>query len=172
MALERVRGVAVSGLLHKCAEAATPGTRVDRMVQRNVSWEHFDHGADVGIRGVGRTREGAFEQAALALANVVTDTAAVGARERVEVSVEAPDDELLLIDWLNALVFEMATRGILFGHFRATIAGTRLAGEAWGETYDPSRHDIAVEIKGPTHTALEVKQTADGHWRAQCVVDV
>ena len=64
-------------------------------------WEHFPHDADVGIRGLGPTPEAAFEQAALALKEVVT-TAEVAPNIKVEVSCEAPDRELLFIDWLNA----------------------------------------------------------------------
>lgn len=138
----------------------------------NAGWEHFEHGADVGVRGFGRSREEAFEQAALALANAVSDTSAVRPGQRVEVRVEAPDDDLLLVDWLNALVFEMATRGLLFARFEVAIAGRRLDGAAWGEPFDPARHDITVEIKGATHTALAVDEGDDGVWRAQCVVDV
>ncbi len=59
----------------------------------------------------------AFEQAALALTAVVADPARVGANSAIEIRCEAPDDELLLADWLNALVYEMATRGMLFGRF-------------------------------------------------------
>jgi SHS2 domain-containing protein len=47
-----------------------------------------------------------------------------------------------------------------------------LRAEAWGEPIDPARHEIAVEAKGATFTALEVAQRADGSWVAQCVVDV
>ena len=136
-------------------------------------WEHFAHGADVGVRGIGATKEAAFEQAARALTAVVADGVdAVAASERVEIACEAPDDELLLVDWLNALVFEMATRGMLFGRFKVRIDGPRLRGEAWGEPVDLARHAAGVEVKGATHTLLRVAQEADGAWVAQCVVDV
>jgi len=142
------------------------------VAQNAAGWEHFEHGADVGVRGWGPCREVAFEQAALALANVITDAAAVAARERVEIQCEAPEDALLLVDWLNALVFETATRGMLFGRFAVRIEDHRLRGEAWGAAIDPARHDIAVEVKGATHTALEVDKREDGSWLAQCIVDV
>lgn len=134
-------------------------------------WEHFPHEADVGVRGLGRTREEAFEQAALAMTAAITDPATVAPRELVEIDVEAPDDELLLVDWLNALVYEMATRGLLFGRFETQIDGTRLHGMAWGEPADVSRHQPAVEVKGATYTALRVARE-NGQWVAQCVVDV
>lgn len=136
-------------------------------------WELFDHGADIGVRGRGATRAAAFEQAALALTGVVTDPASVEPRERVEIACAAPDDELLLVDWLNALVYEMAVRHLLFGRFRVAIDGHRLAAEAWGEPADVARHRPAVEVKGATCTALRVaREDEGGGWLAQTVVDV
>ena len=136
------------------------------------AWEHFPHGADIGLRGWGASLAAAFEQAALALTAVVTDPGAVRAQVPVEIRCRAPDHELLLVDWLNAIVFEMATRHLLFGRFQVEIRDGRLQGTAWGETLDPARHAAAVEVKGATYTALEVRQVAGGRWRAQCVVDV
>lgn len=137
-----------------------------------MGWEHFEHGADIGIRGTGPTRDAAFEQAALALTAVLTDPAGVRAATAVGLACEAPDDELLLVDWLNALVFEMATRRMVFGAFSVAIDGTRLRATAWGEPVEPRRHEPAVEIKGATYTALRVARQASGEWLAQCVVDV
>ena len=137
-----------------------------------MPWEHFAHGADIGVRGIGATRSEAFEQAALALTAVVTDPASVAAREPAVIRCEAPDDELLLADWLNAIVYEMATRGALFGRFAVTLDRQRLEATAWGEPVDRARHRPAVEVKAATYTALAVAQRADGAWIAQCVVDV
>ena len=118
--------------------------------------ELFPHGADVGIRGVGPTCEAAFEQAALALTSVVTDPTRIASKEAVEVTCEAPDDAYLLLDWLNALIYEMAVRRVVFGRFAVSIQGNRLDGWAWGEPVDRKRHRPAVEPKGATLTALKV----------------
>jgi len=126
----------------------------------------------MGIRGIGATREEAFAQAALAMTAVIADPAAVRPREAVEISCTAPDDELLLVDWLNALIFEMSTRKVLFSRFEVRIDNHNLAGKAWGEKTEASRHQPAVEVKGATYTALRVAQGSDGRWVAQCVVDV
>ena len=146
---------------------------------RTTGWEHFAHGADVGVRGFGRTRGAPGGHAARGLVAVVADDVeGVGGRERVEIACgPAPDDEILLVDWLNAVVFEMATRSMLFGRFAVRIeddgdAGRRLRGEAWGEPVDLARHAAGVEVKGATYTALRVAREADGTWVAQCVVDV
>ncbi|OGA07412.1 MAG: archease [Betaproteobacteria bacterium RIFCSPHIGHO2_12_FULL_69_13] len=135
------------------------------------AWEHFEHGADVGVRGRGASRAEAFAQAALALTAVVTDLAEVEPRERVAIECEAPDDELLFAEWLNALVYEMSTRKMLFSRFRVRIRGGRLAGAAWGEQVDVARHHPAVEVKGATYTTLRVARD-NGGWVAQTVVDV
>lgn len=136
------------------------------------SWEHFVHGADIGVRGRGDSLETAFEQAALAVTGVVVDTHSVVPERPVAVECEAPDHELLLVDWLNALIFEMATRKMLFSRFEVHISGERLEGRLWGEAIQLERHRPAVEVKGATYTELRVGQESDGRWFAQCVVDV
>jgi tRNA nucleotidyltransferase (CCA-adding enzyme) len=128
--------------------------------------------ADIGVRGLGTTLAEAFEQAAVALTAVITDPGQVGRRESIALECEAPDAELLLVDWLNALVYEMATRKMLFARFKVEIKGNKLRAQAWGEPIDVARHAPAVEVKGATYTALRVGQDATGQWCAQCVVDV
>jgi tRNA nucleotidyltransferase (CCA-adding enzyme) len=141
------------------------------MIERR--WEHFAHDADIGVRGIGATNEEAFEQAALALTAVITDLQTLAPREEVAISCKAPDDELLLVDWLNALVYEMATRRMLFGRFEVRLDGHHgLRARAWGEKIDVVRHQPAVEVKGATLTSLRVGQDPDGAWVAQCIVDV
>jgi tRNA nucleotidyltransferase (CCA-adding enzyme) len=136
-------------------------------------WEHFDHGADIGVRGFGASKAAAFEQAALALTAVVTDPAGIALRQAVPIACDAPDDELLLADWLNAVVYEMAVRRMLFGRFEVMLDGTHLAAQAHGEPTDMARHRPAVEVKGATLTALRVARSDSGDgWVAQTVVDV
>jgi SHS2 domain-containing protein len=136
-----------------------------------AKWEHFPHGADVGVRGCGATPAEAFEQAALALTAIVTD-AEVKLQARVAVQCEAPDIELLFVEWLNAIIYEMAVRRMLFSRFEVRIDGPRLTGTLWGEPVDVMRHAPACEPKGATYTSLKVAQAPDGIWSAACVVDV
>ena len=117
-------------------------------------WELFPHGADIGVRGIGTSKEQAFEQVARALTAVITDPPAVHAKEAVAITCQAPDDELLLVDWLNALVYEMATRQMLFGRFEVHLDDQHLHATAWGEAMDVARHQPAVEVKGATYTDL------------------
>lgn len=141
-------------------------------VKKRMAWEHFSHGADIGVRGSGESIEEAFEQAALALTAVVGEISRVEQRQSVEVHCEAPDVELLFVSWLNAIIYEMAVRRMLFSAFRVVISGGTVRGTLQGELADPERHQIGVEVKGATVTELKVRRGPDGRWVAQCVVDV
>jgi tRNA nucleotidyltransferase (CCA-adding enzyme) len=136
------------------------------------NWELFEHDADMGLRAVAKTREALFETMGKALTAVVTDPASVHAVEAISISCEAPDDALLLVDWLNALIFEMATRGMVFGRWHVELSGQKLESRVEGEVVDRLRHQPVVEVKGATYTALSVERGSDGSWRCQCVVDV
>jgi SHS2 domain-containing protein len=136
-------------------------------------WEHFEHRADMGVRGIGRTQAEAFEQAAVALTAILCDPAIVRATTEVRIHCANPDREILLVDWLNAIVYEMATRHMIFSRYHVEIADDgSLTGNAAGEPVDAKRHSPAVEVKGATLTELVVEQHKDGLWLAQCVVDV
>ncbi|HSN51307.1 MAG TPA: archease [Woeseiaceae bacterium] len=136
------------------------------------SWEHFEHDADIGLRASAASREGLYEAMAEALTALVTDPGRVRAEESVAIHCEAPDDALLLTDWLNALIYEMATRGMLFGDWRVTCHGRVLDAVVKGERVDRVRHEPVVEVKGATYTALSVNRDSAGTWHGQCIVDV
>jgi SHS2 domain-containing protein len=145
---------------------------VNTSVPTRRRWEHFEHMADMGVRGIGPSREAAFEEAALAMCATITDLALVQPKILIEVDCAAQEDEFLLVDWLNALIGEMSARRLIFSKFEVSISGGRLHGRAWGEAADPARHHPAVEVKGATLTELKVNRAPDGIWTAQCVVDV
>ena len=170
-----VRVHAAHGGGHAAAHAAGsagPRRSAAAAPDQAAHWELFAHQADMGVRGIGPTRECAFEQTALALTAVIVDPRLVGDEEAVEIRCQAPDDEVLLVDWLNAIVYEMATRKMLFARYEVRIDGHRLHGFARGERVDVGRHQPAVEIKGASMTELRVAEREDGSWLAQCVVDV
>lgn len=137
-----------------------------------TGWEHFDHQADIGIRGWGTTMAESFEQVALAMTAVVTSLDRVRSLEVIEIQCEAPDREMLLADWLNAVLAEMSALKMLFSRFEVTIEGTRLAARLWGEKTDSIRHEPAAEVKGASYLGLKVGEDGKGNWVAQCVVDV
>lgn len=135
-------------------------------------WEHFEHRADIGVRGYGTGLTDAFAQAAMAMTAIITDLSAVRPLEGVEVACAEEDDELLFVDWLNRIIYEMAVRGMLFSRFDVALADGGLRATLYGEPLDRARHHPAVEVKGATFTELAVKRREDGVWVAQCVVDV
>ena len=142
------------------------------MPDTGPSYEHFEHQADMGVRGFGRTCEEAFEQVALALTSVVVPPELIEARELVRVQCTAGDLELLLLDWLSAVVYQMAAGRMIFCQFKVRIQGGQLEGQLLGEPLEVSRHQPGVEVKAATATELRVAQMPDGTWLAQCVVDV
>lgn len=135
-------------------------------------WEHFEHEADIGIRGIAPTLEQAFEQAAIAMTAVVTPLDSVSTSKVISIHCEAPDTELLLVSWLNELIYEMSANGLVFNNYEVVIDDDTLSAIAYGEAVDRQKHQPAVEIKGATFTELRVYQQADDAWVAQCVVDV
>lgn len=102
----------------------------------------------------------------------MADISRIEDSETVDVRCDAPDLELLLVSWLNAVIYEMAVRMMLFRKFRVVTSECSLTGTLLGEKVDPERHRVAVEAKGATVTALRVHHEHDGRWLAQCVVDV
>jgi tRNA nucleotidyltransferase (CCA-adding enzyme) len=135
-------------------------------------WEHFPHVADVGVRGIGGSKAEAFVQAALGLIAVITDPAGVRLESQVDLAAQGDDDELLLLGWLDAVIFAMATRRMVFGAFDIAFSADRAEGHARGEAVDVARHQPVVEVKAATFAELRVQQLANGDWLAQCVVDV
>ncbi len=141
-------------------------------MSETAGWSHFDHEADVGLEGRGSTRAEALAQLGVAMTAVITDPDRVATSESVAIDCDAPDGLTLVTDWLNALVFEMATRHMLFGRFDVRLDRHRLHAVAWGEAIDIGRHRPAVEIKGATCTEVEFSRADDGTWITRCVVDV
>lgn len=145
---------------------------MDTTAESAPRWEHFHHVADIGIRGSGPTLGEAFEQAALAMTAVIIDPAEIAESQSIEIAVSATDKEMLLVEWLDALIYAMATRRMLFGRFQVEVHDHTLHARAWGEPIDVPRHRPGVEIKGATLTELRVWRDRQDIWHAQCVVDV
>lgn len=145
-------------------------------------WELFSHESDMGIRGFGKTAAEAFEQAGMALTAMVTDLSAVSTEQQITIRCQAPELELLFMDWINGIIYEMATRKMLFKHFEVALQGDELQNDLkndlqleavlWGEKIDIEKHQPNVEPKAATFTELKVQTLSKDLWVAQCVVDV
>jgi tRNA nucleotidyltransferase (CCA-adding enzyme) len=135
-------------------------------------WEHYSHPADMGIRGFGKTVGQAFEQAALALIAIMTDPKDIAAKDKIEIECEETDNEMLFFEWLNALLFEIGSKNMLFSKFEMKLDDNKIKAKVWGEKINPQKHNPVVEVKAATYTDLKVKQSENGLWIAQCIVDV
>jgi SHS2 domain-containing protein len=136
-----------------------------------MTFEIFEHKADVGIRGRGKTLEEAFEDAARAMFSVMVDLETVRPIETVEVDVSASDEEALFIEWLNELLSVADLNDVVFSDFKVEISGNSLKGRASGEKWDLERHKPKTEVKAATYSSLLVKNE-NGSYVAQCIVDV
>ncbi|MGZ8215641.1 MAG: archease, partial [Methylosarcina sp.] len=108
----------------------------------------------------------------IALTAVVTDPERVMVSETIPIHCENSDPEMLFLDWINELIYQMASRRLLFGRYQVTINNGELTATASGEAVNVAVHQPAVEIKGATFTELRVYQNPDGLWVVQCIVDV
>lgn len=134
-------------------------------------WEHYQDGAGgIGVRGYGDTEADAFEQAALALTAAMADPAGIAQRERVVIHCEAPNPDLLLAAWLDAVGREMAETGMLFSRFEVWLDEMRLTAHAWGEPASPERHRVRLRLKHPRPNTERVARHGEG-WLAQAVMD-
>lgn len=131
---------------------------------------YFEHDADMGIVGRGRLIEEAFENAARAVFAMMTSPGQVQLRERVAIEFEEADAEFALVTWLNLLLGQARSRGLIFGRFQLRRNGALWSGTAEGEPWHDGL-ERGVEVKGATLTGLAVTQR-DGIWEARCVVDV
>ena len=135
----------------------------------------IDHTADMGVRITAGTLNQLFEQAAEAFTAAICDLSEVGTVTTEEVSFTAPEVDLLLVDWLNELLWRFDARALLVRASVVTLSREsdcwRLRGTLSGQRLDPGRHHIKTLIKGITYHRLSVAQTPDG-WCALVVFDI
>jgi SHS2 domain-containing protein len=136
-------------------------------------YETFDHTADLGLRIRAADLNTLFVEAALALASVlVEDLSTVAATpRRLEVKLPPDDLDYLLFDWLKTLLYHFDVERLLFSRFEVTVDDKGLSAAAFGEPFDPARHELTHEVKAITYHDLKVEQTADG-WLAEVIVDI
>ena len=135
-------------------------------------WETFDHVADIGVRGFGRSVEEAFENGATALFSImIEDVSRVEAEERVHISCSSFDMVGLFVAWLNELLTQSDIREMVFNKFTLEVDNVTLEGSATGQKWDNCAVERGIEVKGATFTEAAVEKK-DGLWVAQCVVDV
>jgi SHS2 domain-containing protein len=136
-----------------------------------MGYETFEHEADIGIKGFGRTLGEAFENGARAMFSIMLDLARVEARDKVRIYCSAPDEETLFVEWLNELLAQASLKEMAFSDFKVeTLDRGELHGYALGEKLDQEKHKVKVEVKAATYSMLKVYKNKI--YTAQCIVDV
>lgn len=146
------------------------------MSSQGKQYEYLEHTADIKFQAYGKTLEEVFENAALAMFNVIINTEKVSGETAREIFLKSPDLESLLVDWLSELLYIFEVDEIVFRKFRVEEIKEEegeysITGQALGENYYPESHPFETEIKAVTYNQLEIVKTVDG-WRAQIVVDI
>ncbi len=139
-------------------------------------FEHLEHTADVLIRACGRTIEEAFEEAGLGVYEVITDTSKIKLKRRVDIDIEGADLENLLYRWVEELLIYTDAEGLVFSKFSVcridkSGEGYRIVSSAWGEPFDPERHEQRTIVKAMTYAQMSIKQEGE-RWVLTFVVDI
>ncbi len=137
--------------------------------------ETFKHQADVGVRGRGKTLEGAFEGAGKAMFSVMVELGEIEPKIEIKFAAVGQDNESLLINFLNELLFQNDVNGMLFSEFEVKSIEEKdgefyLKGSAKGDKIS-EKHNIRTGVKAASYSQVFVGEK-DGEFVAQCVVDV
>lgn len=130
-------------------------------MEKAKKFEFLEHTADVYIAAHGSTMEEAFENAGLAMFEVMTDTEKVIPSEEDSVEVEAEDEYALLYSWLEALLVKSELKNMLFSKFiiskiQETEEIFKLKATVWGEKFNPEKHPQKVAVKAVTYHQMEI----------------
>jgi SHS2 domain-containing protein len=134
-------------------------------------YQKFDHGADVGIKGIGKDLNQAFTETAKAMFDVMVDIGKINPGRKVKIEVKAENKEELLVEFLNKLLSEADLKNMVFSEFQVLIKFNKLKALAFGEKLSPKKHNIKTEVKAATYSMLEIGQEGENFY-AQCVIDV
>ena len=129
-------------------------------------FEFLEHTADVYIRAHGKTMEEAYENAALAMFEVMTDTDKIAQMQEETLEVEAEDQYALLYNWLEALLVKFETENMLYSKFQITNWEEtdeifKFKAKIWGEKFDPQKHPQRVGVKAVTYHRMVIIRERD-----------
>lgn len=130
--------------------------------------------ADCAVDIEGRSLNDLFETAAVALARLMVDPATLSITAARAISLEAPELDLLLHDWLSELIFLKDRDSQVFPHARVRVTGKgpyRLAADVHGGTIDPERTELGADPKAITFHQLFLGPVSGG-WRARVIIDI
>jgi SHS2 domain-containing protein len=134
---------------------------VAEVMAKKKGFEFLEHTADAYIAAYGKNLCEAFENAALAMFDVMTDVEKVNSEIEDCVEVVAEDEYALLYSWLEALLVKFDVSKMLYSKFKVldlnqTSDGFRLRAEIWGEKFNPEKHSQRVGVKAVTYHRMEI----------------
>ena len=129
-------------------------------------FEFINHTADVGIIAHGADMSQAFANAAIALFSLITNLDDVEGVTYRDIELTAPDQESLLVDWLNELIYLFDTENIIFKRFDiAQLSQTYLEARSYGDKVDSSKHKLKTGVKAATYHMLKIDENNGGRVR-------
>lgn len=134
-------------------------------------FEYFDVTADIGFKAYGESLNEAFENAGLAIFNIISDTSNIDAVKEISFKVRSEDEISLLYDYLEELLFYHEIEFMLFSEFHVEIDDNlQLRATIKGESIDWDKHERKTEIKAITFHKMDVKKT--DKFELQAIVDL
>jgi SHS2 domain-containing protein len=129
-------------------------------------FEYLEHTADVYVRAHGTTMEQAYENSALSMFEVMTDTDKIAQTKEETVEIEAEDQYALLYNWLEALLVKFETENMLYSKFqiidwKETAETFKFKAKLWGEKFDPQKHPQKVGVKAVTYHRMVIIRERD-----------
>ena len=135
-------------------------------------FEVIDHTADIGIVVYGADLKQVFANAALGLFNLMADLDGLKENVKHEVGLSSEDTEVLLVEWLNELIYIFEVEHILFKRFEINeLSNNSLKATCFGEKINPKQHRIKREIKAATYHMLHLNKD-DGNYKVQIIFDI
>jgi SHS2 domain-containing protein len=140
--------------------------------QKAAGFRSMPHTADANFKLWGETLADIFVQGAQALYSLMIDRRRLQNRQVLEVEVAALDQEALLVDWLNHLLYLNDTKGFFAKHIEILeLSPQRLKARLAGEELDPQRHILKTGVKAATYHHLAISRN-NGGWQAQVIFDL
>ena len=135
-------------------------------------FEILGHTADISIKAYGKGLKELFENAALGMFTILADLEGITTSTELEIKVEAPDREELLLEWLDELLYTFYTKNIIFSRFDITeLTDTRLTARVKGRFVGENKNRLKTEIKAATRHDLHVDEK-EGNYEVRIVFDV
>ena len=125
-------------------------------------FEVIDHTADVGIIAYGSDLREAFANSAYGMFSLIADLDGVKEKVSRKVDVHSTDEEALLVDWLNELLYLFDVEHVIFKRFDITaLSQNSLQAKVYGEKIDTSRHQLKTAVKAATYHMLKIEKNKE-----------